>query len=134
MRQSEFIDEYINPDAIQIGWQDQQPILGGKYVLKAEVEEDFDGKPLLHVKVYDPSQGHSNFVIGSARFKIGRRLFGKHLIAKTIHVDDTYQRQGIATAIYQYIIKLGHTVKPSFTQLGPGKAMWKSFKRTGALR
>jgi len=134
MRATEFIDEYINPDAIQIGWRDQQPILGGKYVLKAEVEEDYDGKPLLHVKVYDATQRHDNFVIGSGRFRIGHRFFQKHLIAKTIQVDDAYQRQGIATAIYQYIVKLGHTVKPSFTQLGPGKAMWKSFKRTGALK
>jgi hypothetical protein len=50
-----------------------------------------------------------------------------------IQVADNYQRKGIATAIYLYVKKLGNTVKPSPYQLGPGQAMWKSFKKSNAL-
>jgi 8-oxo-dGTP pyrophosphatase MutT (NUDIX family)/GNAT superfamily N-acetyltransferase len=50
-----------------------------------------------------------------------------------IYVSQEYQKRGIATAIYQYVRKLGNTIKPSRFQLPAGKSMWKSFDRTDAL-
>lgn len=134
MKYTEIVNELINRDVIRIGWTDEQPILNGKYILKSTVTKDWNDKPSLQIKVYDPKINANKYAIAHAQFRIGLRWFTSHLIASLIHVDQEYQKQGIATAMYKYIRDLGNTIRPSFVQLGPGKAMWKSFKRTGALR
>lgn len=134
MRATDFIAELVNTEILKPGFKDETTILNGKYILRAEVESDDDGKSLLTVSVFDPKGDAPKYRIAFGRFRIKRRWFENHLVASIIMVQDEYQKQGIATAIYQYIRKLGNTIKPSFVQLGPGKEMWKSFKKTGALR
>jgi GNAT superfamily N-acetyltransferase len=105
----------------------------GRYVLKAKAVEDWDKRQRLEIDVFDPERDIPyRIAYGKFRIKPGF-FFQKNLQASMIQVADEYQRKGIATAIYQYVKKLGNTVKPSPYQLGPGQEMWKSFKKSNTL-
>jgi GNAT superfamily N-acetyltransferase len=132
MRAQEFVTDAINKTVFSPGWKDETTILG-RYILKAKAVEDWDQRQRLEIDVFDPeSDIPYRIAYGKFRIKPGF-LFQKNLQASMIQVADNYQRKGIATAIYQYVKKLGNTVKPSPYQLGPGQAMWKSFKKSNAL-
>jgi hypothetical protein len=128
MRAQEFVKEYVNKDVLQPGWHAETPIRNGELTLKASVKSDeyLDNKPRLWIEICD----HQNRRVAFARFNV-HGLFSKALKASMVHVDDEYRRQGIATIIYNYVHNLGNTIKPSFIQLGPGKEMWKGFKKKG---
>lgn len=132
MRAEEFITDAINKEVFTPGWTDETTILN-RYVLKAKATDDWNKYQKLDIDVFDPESGIP-YRIAHARFRIKPGFFfQKNLQASMIHVHDEYQKRGIATAIYQYVRKLGNTIKPSPFQLGPGKEMWKSFNRTGAI-
>jgi len=138
MRAHEFepVSEKVNKEIFTPDWKDRQPILDGKYFIVAEIK--YYGKvPNLYIEVYDsskePPHNQYPYYVAYARFRIMSRLWWKHLEAGMVSVNEKYRRQGIAAAIYQYVTKLGNTIKPSFVQLPDGKAMWKGFKKKGVL-
>lgn len=142
MRAQEFISlmEYINKDVMSLGFSDEQSILDNKFIIKAETiagsGPDFAGISLpkfkmLAIEVVDAQNPEK--VVATAKFKIHGALWWKNLQAKMINVVPDYRRQGIATAVYQYVSKLGNTIKPSNVQLPPGQEMWKGFDRKHSL-
>ena len=142
MRAKEFISlmEYINKDVMSLGFSDEQSVLDNKFIIKAETisgsDPDFAGIPLpkfkmLAIEVVDAQNPEK--VVATAKFKMHGALWWKNLQAKMINVVPDYRRQGIATAVYQYVSKLGNTIKPSNVQLTPGQEMWKGFKRKHSL-
>ena len=132
MRSHEFVTDEINKQVFSPGWTDETTILN-RYVLKAQATDDWNKYQKLDIEVFDPESGIP-FRIAHARFRIKPGFFfQKNLEASMIYVSQEYQKRGIATAIYQYVRKLGNTIKPSRFQLPPGKSMWKSFDRTDAL-
>ena len=138
MRAHEFepVSEKVNKEIFTPDWNDRQPILDGKYFIVSTIK--YYGKiPNLYIEVYDsskePPYNQYPYYVAYARFRIVSRLWWKHLEAGMVSVNEKYRRQGIAAAIYQYVTKLGNTIKPSFVQLPDGKAMWKGFKQKGVL-
>jgi hypothetical protein len=142
MRAKEFINlmEYINKDVMSLGFSDEQSVLDNKFIIKAETISgsgpDFAGIPLpkfkmLAIEVVDAQNPEK--VVATAKFKMHGALWWKNLQARMINVVPDYRRQGIATAVYQYVSKLGNTIKPSNVQLTPGQEMWKGFKRKHSL-
>jgi 8-oxo-dGTP pyrophosphatase MutT (NUDIX family)/GNAT superfamily N-acetyltransferase len=132
MRSHEFVTDEINKQVFSPGWTDETTILN-RYVLKAQATDDWNKYQKLDIEVFDPESGIP-FRIAHARFRIKPGFFfQKNLEASMIYVSQEYQKRGIATAIYQYVRKLGNTIKPSRFQLPAGKSMWKSFDRTDAL-
>jgi 8-oxo-dGTP pyrophosphatase MutT (NUDIX family)/GNAT superfamily N-acetyltransferase len=132
MRSQEFVTDEINKQVFSPGWTDETTILN-RYVLKAQATDDWNKYQKLDIEVFDPESGIP-FRIAHARFRIKPGFFfQKNLEASMIYVSQEYQKRGIATAIYQYVRKLGNTIKPSRFQLPAGKSMWKSFDRTDAL-
>ena len=132
MRAQEFVTDEINKQVFSPGWTDETTILN-RYVLKARAADDWNKYQKLDIDVFDP-EGEIPFRIAYARFRIKPGFFfQKNLEASMIYVSQEYQKRGIATAIYQYVRKLGNTIKPSKFQLPAGKSMWKSFDRTDAL-
>lgn len=142
MRAKEFISlmEYINKDVMSLGFSDEQSVLDNKFIIKAETisgsDPDFAGIPLpkfkmLAIEVVDAQNPEK--VVATAKFKMHGALWWKNLQARMINVVPDYRRQGIATAVYQYVSKLGNTIKPSNVQLTPGQEMWKGFKRKHSL-
>ena len=132
MRAQEFVTDEINKQVFSPGWTDETTILN-RYVLKAQATDDWNKYQKLDIEVFDPESGIP-FRIAHARFRIKPGFFfQKNLEASMIYVSQEYQKRGIATAIYQYVRKLGNTIKPSRFQLPAGKSMWKSFDRTDAL-
>jgi GNAT superfamily N-acetyltransferase len=138
MRAHEFepVSEKVNKEIFTPDWKDRQPILDGKYFIVSTIK--YYGKiPNLYIEVYDsskePPYNQYPYYVAYARFRIVNRLWWKHLEAGMVSVNEKYRRQGIAAAIYQYVTKLGNTVKPSSIQLPDGKAMWKGFKKKDVL-
>jgi hypothetical protein len=129
----EYIEELVNKNIFTLGWSDSTPILDGRFWLEAKIKEKYNGNKFLEIEVLDPTK-QTRFTVANAKFEIKKGwLFQKHLEAAMISVFSQYQRQGIATAIYQYVRKLGNTIKPSSVQLAPGRAMWQSFKKNRSI-
>jgi hypothetical protein len=49
-----------------------------------------------------------------------------YLVAGNLRVNDEYQRNGIATAMYKFVKSMGNDIKPSTSQTSQGKAFWTS--------
>tara|TARA_R110000823_G_C15773757_1_gene484348 strand:+ start:292 stop:678 length:387 start_codon:yes stop_codon:yes gene_type:complete len=67
--------------------------------------------------------------IGMAKFwKDGNSLFSE----KTF-VDQSYQRKGIATLMYQFAKSLGFNIQPSKEKTATGQQLWKGFSDKDSL-
>ena len=113
------IDEEINPDCFNPAFNDTQEFDGLTY--RATVEEEY-GKPILVIKVLDDFQP-----VGLAKFKQSK----DSVVSLISSFRPEYQGKGIARNVYAYVRMLGNTIQPSKNQLPPGKAMWKSWKKSG---
>ena len=113
------INEEINPDCFNPAFNDTQEFDGLTY--RATVEEEY-GKPILTIKVLDNFQP-----VGLAKFKQSK----DSVVSLISSFRPEYQGKGIARNVYAYVRMLGNTIKPSQNQLPPGKAMWKSWKKSG---
>ena len=70
-----------------------------------------------------------NKTVGTAQFwKSGKSLFSE----KT-SVSPEFQRQGIATLMYQFVKSLGFNIKPSKEKTIGGQQLWKSLDNKGSL-
>lgn len=122
MRASEFISEAINPDVQHLGFHHKQEI--GDYVYTATTEiEPYHKTPMLIIRAFDGKEA-----VGKAKFYI---THGDTLDSASTTVQQAYQKQGIAYTMYAYAKMLGNDIEPSKNQLPPGKAMWRSWKKTG---
>ena len=118
-RVSKLMKEEINPDCFNPAFNDTQEF--DELTYRATVEEEY-GKPILSIRVLDNFQ-----MVGLAKFKQSNNSV-ESLITS---IKPDYQGKGIARNIYAYVRMLGNTIKPSQDQLPPGKAMWKSWKKSG---
>jgi len=125
MRANEFINEEINPDILDPRFSHKQKI--GDYTYTAALEPDrFHKADLFVIRCYD-----RNKMIGQAKFYT---TFGDSLVSALTTVQWEYQRLGIASTMYAYARMLGNTIEPSASQLAPGKAMWKAWKKSGEAK
>ena len=125
MRATEFINEEINPDILDPRFSHKQKI--GAYTYTAALEPDrFHKADLFVIRCYDGNQ-----MIGQAKFYT---TFGDSLVSALTTVKWEYQRLGIASTMYAYARMLGNTIEPSASQLAPGKAMWKGWKKSGEAK
>ena len=70
-----------------------------------------------------------NTTVGTAQFWKS----GKSLSSEKTSVSPEYQRQGIATLMYQFAKSLGFSVEPSKEKTLSGQALWKGLADKGSL-
>ena len=142
MRASEFtkqeLDEKVNPRVVEPGFTAEKR-LGNRYVMKAEARytgEPGDDLRGLIIKVYDTKARPTmlNWGIGMTRFVARQDPTTQdwYLVSSTTHVDDRYQRQGLASAMYNWARELGNDIEPSSNRTKMGKHFWE--KGAGAGR
>ena len=142
MRASEFtkqeLDEKVNPRVVEPGFTAEKR-LGNRYVMKAEARytgEPGDDLRGLIIKVYDTKAKPTmlNWGIGMTRFVARQDPTTQdwYLVSSTTHVDDRYQRQGLASAMYNWARELGNDIEPSSNRTKMGKHFWE--KGAGAGR
>ena len=122
------LNEKVNQSVMQPGFKDTQSILGGKFKLLA----NSDGTRLT-VNLYLPEADFWEDPVAYAKFDIKGFFFLKNLQSYKTWVEPEYRRMGLATAIYQYVLGLGNTIKPADVRTDMGKAMWKGFNKKGSL-
>ena len=131
MRAHEFVDEKINPESVKPGFKKEKWIMG-KYLMKAEAMENPENPNIqgIIVRVYDPKSKSiwiQSSGIGHARFLVHQDKTGdEHMEVSFVMVDNEYQRQGIASAMYQFARELGNDVKPSNARSDDAKAFWNA--------
>ena len=114
------ITEHIDDALLNLRFKHSVEIGGLTY--KAFVlNKDTDGI-CLHIECYD-----DKLRVGYVKFRPDDDALIS--VLTTVHPD--YKRMGIATAMYAYAKMLGGDIVPSMHQLPPGKAMWKSWKKSG---
>ncbi len=142
MRASEFtkqeLDEKVNPRVVEPGFTAEKR-LGNRYVMKAQARytgEPGDDLRGLIIKVYDTKAKPTmlNWGIGMTRFVARQDPTTQdwYLVSSTTHVDDRYQRQGLASAMYNWARELGNDIEPSSNRTKMGKHFWE--KGAGAGR
>ena len=123
MRSKEFVSELINPDVQDMRFHHKQKIGDFVYTATTEVEPYHKTKMLI-IRAFNGQ----NIVVGKAKFYVDH---GDTLTAALTTVQDAYQKHGIASTMYAYAKMLGNDIEPSKNQLPPGKAMWRSWKKSG---
>lgn len=125
------VNEKINPRVIEPGFTAEKWI-NGRYLLRAVARETDDPNDRLRgmiIKAYDPeAKGHvtRSWGIGTARFiaKQDKSTGEWNLVSSNTQVSDQYQRQGIASAMYQWARELGNDIEPSYNRTAQGKHFW----------
>lgn len=127
MRAHEFVQDDINPETVKPGFK-REKWYRGRYLLRAEARphDEYEVRPLkgLIIKVYDTqtkSMWFQKAGIAQARFIVVGR---DHMEVSTVQVANEYQRQGIASAMYNFARELGNEVKPSSNRTDQGRAFW----------
>ena len=123
MRSKEFVSELINPDVQDMRFHHKQKIGDFDYSATTEIEPYHKTKMLV-IRAFNDQ----NIVVGKAKFYIDH---GDTLTAALTTVQPEYQKSGIASTMYAYAKMLGNDIEPSKNQLPPGKAMWRSWKKSG---
>ena len=130
MAESQELDEKVNPRVIEPGFTAEKK-LGNRYVMKAEARytgEPGDDLRGLIIKLYDTEAKSiiSSWGIGQVRFVARQDPDTKdwYLVSSTTHVDDKYQRQGLASAMYNWARELGNDIEPSSARTKMGKHFW----------
>ena len=88
--------------------------------------EDFEGMTIEmvengHVLVINALDDWGNNVLGSVAFNIGD---DNELDPQDLKVDERYQGQGIARAMYDYVKSKGYKIHRSYDQTDAGKGFW----------
>jgi GNAT superfamily N-acetyltransferase len=128
MRAKEFVNDDYNRETVKPRFQ-KEKWYKGRYLLKAEARpfDEYEVKPTkgLIVTVFDTkskSIWFSQAGIARARFIV----VGDHMEVSTVQVATEYQRQGIASAMYNFARELGNDVLPSRNQTDMGKSFWSA--------
>jgi len=123
MRANEFLPEKINFDSLEPGKEYHKSILNGKYHLYAKTKDDPSIAPGIIVYVTDkdePKLRNTLDAIGYGRY-IPK---GDNLEVSFVNVKQNHQRQGIASAMYNFVRELGNDIAPSSSQSNDAKAFW----------
>ena len=130
MAESEELDEKINPKVIEPGFTAEKK-LGDRYVMKAQARytgEPGDDLRGLIIKLYDIKARRSvmNWGIGQVRFVARQNSETKdwYLVSSNTYVNDEYQRQGLASAMYNWARELGNDIEPSSNRTKMGRHFW----------
>jgi hypothetical protein len=125
--------ETINPDILNPDWKEETTINTKIGPVKL-VAKHYSDKPVPQIRVdafiNDESIGYVRFIVMDnikptgifSRFK----KLNPYLFAGNLRIDDEFQRNGIATAMYKFVKNLGNDIKPSTIQTTKGKAFWTS--------
>ena len=92
--------------------------------------EDFEGMTIEmtkngHVLVINALDDWGNNVLGSVAFNIGDN---NDLDPQDLKVDERYQGQGIARAMYDYAKSKGYTIHRSYDQTPAGAGFWNKHR------
>ena len=128
MRANEFISDDYNSQTVKPGFK-KEKWYKGRYLMVAQARDPdkYDDQRVkgLIIKVFDPKSTSIWFKsagIASARFIVT----GDHMEVSAVQVATEYQRQGIASAMYNFARELGNDVLPSRNQTDQGKAFWSA--------
>jgi hypothetical protein len=124
MRASEFIIETIDPDILHPDYKFNQKIGGLTYTASSYKAKS--GTPILKIQVSDKIGE-----VAHTYFRVVRDQDGYYLESLNTYVTDEFQKKGIASTMYAIAKMLGNDIKPSSTQLAPGRSMWKAWRKSG---
>lgn len=135
MRAHEFITEAVNLATTKPGFS-KEKWYRGRYLLKAEARqsEEYEERPVkgLIIKVFDPKT--TSILLKSSGIAHARFIVtGDHMVVSSVYVSSEYQRQGIASAMYNFARELGNDIMPSSGQTEQGKAFWATGAGVGRL-
>ena len=116
------IDEEINPDIFNLGFEHEQEI--GDYLYTAHVQIGRGTTNYLLIGCYD-----GDALVGKAHFEI--RPKQGWLESANTEVNKKYQKKGIASTMYAYAKMLGNDITPSPHQSNMGKKMWAAWDKSG---
>jgi len=137
MRAQEFIPERVNAEVIEPGYSVRRQMPNG-LIIQADAMTPFldDPDPYLRdlrgvtIRVFDPNSDswiHDKFGIAEVRFlaRQDKKTGEWNLRPSGVQVNPKYQRQGIASAMYNFARMLGNDVMPGVAQTAQGEAFWK---------
>ena len=137
MRAREFIPERVNLDMIEPGYMLRRQLPNGM-IIQAEAMTPYhdDPDPYMRdlrgviIRVFDPKTKnwmHEKFGIGEVRFLARQNKDSGewNLRPSGVQVHPDYQRQGIASAMYNFARHLGNDVVPGLAQTAQGQAFWQ---------
>jgi pyrimidine deaminase RibD-like protein/GNAT superfamily N-acetyltransferase len=102
-------------------------VLTRKFGLRESKTVEYNGlalrikKPTSYELRVEALDDWGNKVLGYVEFDIGD---GKELDPQDLRVDDKYQRQGIASTMYDYVKSLGYKIVRSWDQTDAGSDFW----------
>ena len=133
MRAQEFIPEKINPDTIEPGFEITRRMKNG-LVIRARGDSLPSNNPAypdyfgVKIQVYDPKDDPElRWSIADARFRARQdpETGEWYMYSVSTGTKERYQRQGIASAMYNFARMLGNDLKPSRLQTDKGRAFWQ---------
>ena len=137
MRAQEFIPERVNAEVIEPGYSVRRQLPNGM-IIQAQAMTPFldDPDPYMRdlrgvtIRVFDPHSDswiHDKFGIGEVRFlaRQNKETGEWNLRPSGVQVNPKYQRQGIASAMYNFARMLGNDVIPGVSQTAQGQAFWQ---------
>ena len=137
MRAQEFIPERVNAEVIEPGYSVRRQLPNG-LIIQADAMTPFldDPDPYLRdlrgvtIRVFDPNSDswiHDKFGIAEVRFlaRQDKKTGEWNLRPSGVQVNPKFQRQGIASAMYNFARMLGNDVMPGVAQTAQGEAFWK---------
>ena len=137
MRAKEFIPERVNTEVIEPGYTVRRQLPNGM-IIQAEAMTPYldDPDPYMRdlrgviIRVFDPNSDswiHSKFGIAEVRFlaRQNKDTGEWNLRPSGVQVNPKYQRQGIASAMYNFARMLGNDVVPGVAQTAQGQAFWQ---------
>jgi hypothetical protein len=135
VRASELIEK-INTDILNPGWHAENVVdtKAGKTQFVANYKESVTPQFTVDIFVDGERAGYARFVVMNAdKPKPIKRFFKKivnswnpHLVAGNIVIFSEFRRQGIASALYNWLRDMGNEIRPSSTQTDDGRAFWKA--------
>ena len=130
MRAQEFIPEKINPETIHPDFDIKRRMKNGM-VIRARGHKiwpdmpDFRG---VEITVYDAVQDPGlRWPIASSNFKAKQdeKTGEWFMYSLNTGTNEPYRRQGLASAMYNFVRMLGNDVKPSRLQTRQGQDFWR---------
>ena len=137
MRAQEFIRERVNAEVIEPGYTLRRQLPNG-LIIQADAMTPYldDPDPYMRdlrgviIRVFDPNSDswiHSKFGIAEVRFlaRQNKDTGEWNLRPSGVQVNPKYQRQGIASAMYNFARQLGNDITPGLAQTRQGQAFWQ---------
>ncbi len=132
MRAQEFVRERVRPETAKTGFEDQQLINNGQWLVKASGDtRDYSGHQanVLHVQIFD-AETREELAWVDFLLKTRREDGEQYLESVYTYVSPRHRGRGLAKAMYQYANSLGNDIQPSQLQTDMGKGMWKGLDKT----